>query len=43
MAQAQPQVSFGPTANVATGDGPASVAVGDSTAMATPTWQSPTN
>jgi VCBS repeat-containing protein len=29
MAQAQPQVSFGPTANVATGDGPASVAVGD--------------
>jgi uncharacterized protein len=29
MAQALPQVSFGPAANVATGDGPASVAVGD--------------
>src|SRR5918993_1097757 len=29
VAQAQPQVSFGPAANVATGDGPASVAVGD--------------
>jgi VCBS repeat-containing protein len=29
MAQAQTQVSFGPAANVATGDGPASVAVGD--------------
>ena len=29
MAQAQAPVSFGPAANVATGDGPASVAVGD--------------
>jgi hypothetical protein len=29
QAQAQAQVSFGPAANVATGDGPASVAVGD--------------
>src|SRR5215218_5532259 len=29
MAQAQTQASFGPAANVATGDGPASVAVGD--------------
>jgi VCBS repeat-containing protein len=29
MAQAQAQVSFGPVANVATGDGPASVTVGD--------------
>jgi hypothetical protein len=29
MAQAQAQVSFGLAANVATGDGPASVAVGD--------------
>src|SRR5438046_42003 len=29
VAQAQAQVSFGPAANVATGDGPASVAVGD--------------
>jgi VCBS repeat-containing protein len=29
MAQAQAQVSFGPAANVTTGDGPASVAVGD--------------
>jgi hypothetical protein len=28
-AMAQAQVSFGPAANVATGDGPASVAVGD--------------
>jgi VCBS repeat-containing protein len=29
VAQAQTQVTFGPAANVATGDGPASVAVGD--------------